>query len=164
MKRTRDISTIGRGLAVTLALGVFLVGCERAPAPVKEAPAKEAPAASAVQAAVVPRSEDAAYQSQLRGAVADRKRKANSLARVEKQLRELEDRARSALPAGATPEQVRAELEGHPKKYPAYGELLRARAEGQADVKDFSGAQKMIRARVQREVAERAQGAEPAVK
>ena len=137
MTRTNDILAAARGLAVTLVLGACMAGCDRAPAPEAAAPA--APS-------VEKPADDAAYQAQLQGVLAERKKKTEALVRVNARLRALEERARAALPAGATPEQVRAELEGHPRKYPAYRELLNAQARCQEEMKDFSKAQQLIRA------------------
>ena len=74
---------------------------------------------------------------------------------------EQEARARAALPAGAAPEQVLAELKANPQKYPAYRELAREQAKLRAEANDFSKARELIRARhAQRKAAEdRARGA-----
>ena len=117
MTRTKDILAAARGLAVTLVLGACMAGCDRAPAPDAAAPAPAAPSAEKP-------ADAAAYQAQLQETVAERKKKSATLARVNARLRALEARARAALPDGATPEQVRAELEANPKKYPAYRDLL----------------------------------------
>ena len=157
MTRKRDISALARGLLLA-ALCAGVAGCDRASARSPEGQAAPAPAPAAQQAAA---PDDAAYQAQLRGSVDEQVRKAKSLARVQSRLREVEARARAALPAGATPEQVKAELEENPQKYPAYRELVRAQAAVKAAARDFSKAQEMIRAHhMQRNSAgTRAQGA-----
>lgn len=158
MTRKSDIFTSACGLAVALVLCACTAGCDRAPE-------KAAPAPVAVQSAASP-SDDAAYQTQLQGTMADRKKKLETLARVNARLRAMEDRARAALPSNATPEQVRAKIRENPVTDQAYRELENARAESQAAAKDFSQAQKLIRAHhTQRETAQgRAQGAAAAEK
>lgn len=158
MTRKSDIFTSACGLAVALVLCACTAGCDRAPE-------KAAPAPVAVQPAASP-SDDAAYQAQLQGTMADRKKKLEALARVNARLRAMEDRARAALPSNATPEQVRAKIRENPVTDQAYRELENARAESQAAAKDFSQAQKLIRAHhTQRETAQgRAQGAAAAEK
>ena len=158
MTRTSDIFTSACGLAVALVLCACTAGCDRAPE-------KAAPAPVAVQPAASP-SDDAAYQAQLQGTMADRKKKLEALARVNARLRAMEDRARAALPSNATPEQVRAKIRENPVTDQAYRELENARAESQAAAKDFSQAQKLIRAHhTQRQTAQgRAHGAAAAEK
>lgn len=160
MTRKSDIFASARGLAVALVLCACMAGCDRAPE--KAAPA---PAPVAAQPAASP-LDDAAYQAQLQGTVADRKKKLEALSRVNARLRAMEDRARIALPSNATPEQVRAKIRENPVLDQAYRELEDARAESQAAAKDFSQAQKLIRAHhTQRQTAQgRASGAVAAEK
>ena len=138
MTRKSDIFTSACGLAVALVLCACTAGCDRAPE-------KAAPAPVAVQPAASP-SDDAAYQAQLQGTMADRKKKLEALARVNARLRAMEDRARAALPSNATPKQVRAKIGEDPLADREYRELEHARAESQAAAKDFSKAQELIRA------------------
>ena len=138
MTRTSDIFTSACGLAVALVLCACTAGCDRAPE-------KAAPAPVAVQPAASP-SDDAAYQAQLQGTMADRKKKLEMLARVNARLRAMEDRARAALPSNATPKKVRAKIGEDPLADREYRELEHARAESQAAAKDFSKAQELIRA------------------
>lgn len=158
MTRKSDIFTSACGLAVALVLCACTAGCDRAPEKAAPAPVAVQPAASS--------SDEAAYQAQLQGTMADRKKKLETLARVNARLRAMEDRARAALPSNATPEQVRAKIRENPVTAQAYRELENARAESQAAAKDFSQAQKLIRAHhTQRETAQgRAQGAAAAEK
>lgn len=158
MTRKSDIFTSACGLAVALVLCACTAGCDRAPEKAAPAPVAVQPAASS--------SDEAAYQAQLQGTMADRKKKLETLARVNARLRAMEDRARAALPSNATPEQVRAKIRENPVTDQAYRELENARAESQAAAKDFSQAQKLIRAHhTQRETAQgRAQGAAAAEK
>lgn len=144
-------------LLVALALCACVAGCGRKP---EEARAPAPPSAPAATNAAAPSAEEH-YVAELRRTVAERQEKGQALARVEKRLREQEARARAALPAGATPEQVRTELKANPQKYPAYRELAREQAKLRAEANDFSKAREMIRARhAQRKAAEdRAQGA-----
>ena len=138
MTRTSDIFTSACGLAVALVLCACTAGCDRAPEKAAPAPVAVQPAASS--------SDEAAYQAQLQGTMADRKKKLETLARVNARLRAMEDRARAALPSNATPEQVRAKIRENPVTDQAYRELENARAESQAAAKDFSKAQELIRA------------------
>ena len=158
MTRTSDIFTSACGLAVALVLCACTAGCDRAPEKAAPAPVAVQPAASS--------SDEAAYQAQLQGTMADRKKKLETLARVNARLRAMEDRARAALPSNATPEQVRAKIQENPVTAQAYRELENARAESQAAAKDFSQAQKLIRAHhTQRQTAQgRAHGAAAAEK
>ena len=156
MTRKSDIFTSACGLAVALVLCACTAGCDRAPEKAAPAPVAVQPAASS--------SDEAAYQAQLQGTMADRKKKLETLARVNARLRAMEDRARAALPSNATP--VRAKIRENPVTDQAYRELEDARAESQAAAKDFSQAQKLIRAHhTQRQTAQgRAHGAAAAEK
>ena len=86
MTRTSDIFTSACGLAVALVLCACTAGCDRAPEKAAPAPVAVQPAASS--------SDEAAYQAQLQGTMADRKKKLEMLARVNARLRAMEDRAR----------------------------------------------------------------------
>jgi len=158
MTRKSDIFTSACGLAVALVLCACTAGCDRAPEKAAPEPVAVQPAASS--------SDEAAYQAQLLGTIADRKNKLKTLARVNARLRAMEDRARATLPSNATPEQVRAKIRENPVTDQAYRELENARAESQAAAKDFSQAQKLIRAHhMQRQTAQgRAHGAAAAEK
>ena len=138
MTRTSDIFTSACGLAVALVLCACTAGCDRAPEKAAPVPVAVQPAASS--------SDEAAYQAQLQGTMADRKKKLEILARVNARLRAMEDRARAALPSNATPKQVRAKIGEDPLADREYRELEHARAESQAAAKDFSKAQELIRA------------------
>ena len=138
MTRKSDIFTSACGLAVALVLCACTAGCDRAPEKAAPAPVAVQPAASS--------SDEAAYQAQLQGTMADRKKKLETLARVNARLRAMEDRARAALPSNATPKQVRAKIGEDPLADREYRELEHARAESQAAAKDFSKAQELIRA------------------
>ena len=147
------------GLLAALALCACVVGCDRASEEAR-APARPSAPAPAATNVAAPSAEER-HVAEMRQAVAERQDKGKALARVEMGLREQEARARAALPAGATPEQVRTELKANPQKYPAYRELAREQAKLRAEANDFSKAREMIRARhAQRKAAEdRAQGA-----
>ena len=138
MTRKSDIFTSACGLAVALVLCACTAGCDRAPEKAAPEPVAVQPAASS--------SDEAAYQAQLQGTMADRKKKLEMLARVNARLRAMEDRARAALPSNATPKQVRAKIGEDPLADREYRELEHARAESQAAAKDFSKAQELIRA------------------
>ncbi len=138
MTRKSDIFTSACGLAVALVLCACTAGCDRAPEKAAPAPVAVQPAASS--------SDEAAYQAQLQGTMADRKKRLEALARVNARLRAMEDRAHAALPSNATPKQVRAKIGEDPLADREYRELEHARAESQAAAKDFSKAQELIRA------------------
>ena len=62
------------------------------------------------------------------------------------------DRARAALPPGATDDEVKAELEGHPDKYPEWKGLNEKIAKDNAAVEgSLKEAQARVRARIMRE-------------
>ena len=171
-------------LLAVLAACACVAGCDRAQARASEskAPAPESAAAASEPAASASASESAApapasapdpqaaqrrHVEQMRTAAKRNGHGGKQLARVQKMLRDLENCARAALPADATPEQVRAELEGNPQKYPAYRQLVLAAAEFRTEMKNnHSQAQKSIRAyHMQRKIAEgRARGAATAEK
>lgn len=77
-------------------------------------------------------------------------------ARIEPQLKELVARARAALPKDATDEQVRAELEANPEKYPGWKALSDALAKANANLEqEMARARATVRARILKEAADR---------
>ena len=143
MTRMRDISAAACGLFLAV-LCAGVAGCDRAAMRSPEEQAAPAPAPDVQSAEKTPDSGEA-YQAQLRETIAERKKVSDMLVRVNARLRAMEERARAALPSNATPEQVRAELDSNPRKYPAYRPLLNAQAQCQTSLRDFSRAQKLIR-------------------
>ena len=161
MKRKND--SLVALLGAVLCVCACLVGCERREAAPSSPPAPEAkPAATSV----VSRADDAAYQEQLKGLIADARKPLARRDRIRALMAQLRARAQKALPAGATDEQVTAELENNPQKYPAWRELVAALKAIPDEVqRNRAAAQSAIRQRILREVADgRAQGAATAEK
>ena len=152
MKNDRLVALLG----AVLCACACLVGCER-----KEftSPETSAPAASNAPAAkqAVSRAGDAAYQAQLKGRIAAQRNVDVGREKILARMEQLRERARKALPEGATEEQVKAELEGDPRKYPAWGELVSALAKNQKELENKkASAYAAIRSRILREAAEQA--------
>ena len=161
MKREKD--SLVALLGAVLCVCACLVGCERKDTAPSASPVPEAkPAATSV----VSRANDAAYQEQLKEHVSAQRRTMSKRAKIEARIAQLRARAKAALPADATDEQVAAELENNPGKYPAWRELDAARKANLAEEeKNRAAAQSAVRQRILREVAEgRAQGAPAAEK
>ena len=156
MKRKNDrlVALLGAVLCVCACL----VGCERKEVAPSSPPAPEAkPAATSV----VSRADDAAYQEQLKGLIANARKPLARRDGIRALMAQLRARAQKALPAGATDEQVTAELENNPQKYPAWRELVAALKAIPDEVqRNRAAAQSAIRQRILRESADRrAQGA-----
>lgn len=138
-------------LGAVLCVFACLVGCER-----KEAVSPEPPGAatSAVQRAAS-RADDPAYQAQVTNHIAAQRNVNVEREKILARMEQMRERARKALPAGATDEQVKAELEGNPRKYPAWGELVAALAKSQEELENNkASAYATIRRRILREAAE----------
>lgn len=102
------------------------------------------------------RGEDPVYQNALRETHARQNEQAAVRNRIEPQLKELVARARAALPKDATDEQVRAELEAHPEKYPGWKALSGALAKTNANLeREMACARATVRARILKEAADR---------
>lgn len=150
MKRKNDrlVALLGAVLCVCACL----VGCERKKAVSPEPPA---PAMTNAPKKVASRADDAAYQAQVRDAIAAQQRTNVAHEKILARMKQVRERARKALPEGATDEQVKAELEGNPRKYPAWGELVAALAKIQEELENKkASASAVIRRRILREAAE----------
>lgn len=102
------------------------------------------------------RGEDPAYQDALKQTRVRQNQQAAVRARVVPQMEELVARARAALPKGATDEQVKAELEANPGKYPGWKSLSAALAKANAELeKEMGNARATVRARILKEAADR---------
>ncbi len=124
-------------VAMTLVFAAF-VGCEKKPE------------------VYTTRGEDPAYQAALRESRARQNEKAGVRARLVTQMQELVTRARAALPKDATEEQVRAELEGNPQKYPGWKALSAALTKTDAEFQaEMAKARDTVRARILKEAADR---------
>lgn len=118
-------------------LYTVLVGCEKKPE------------------VVVERSEDPVYQKELASAVTERSRAAGAREKIARQMEELVARARAALPQGSTDEQVKAELEGNPEKYPGWKALSEALVKANARLDETAAkARDTVRARILKEAAD----------
>lgn len=161
MKRKND--SLVALLGAVLCACACLVGCERRE-PVPSAP--PAPEAKPAATSVVSRADDAAYQAQVKDLAAGARRPLVKREQIRARMDRLRERAKAALAADATEEQVTAELENNPKKYPAWRELVVALNAIPDEVRqNRAAAQSAIRQRILREVADgRAQGAATAEK
>ena len=153
MKRKNDrlVALLGAVLCVCACL----VGCERKEAVSPEPPAPAATNAPAKTAAS--RADDAAYQAQLKDHIAAQRRTYVAREQILARMEQVRERARKALPEGATDEQVKAELENNPRKYPGWRELVAALANNQEELENKkASASAAIRRRILRETAEQA--------
>lgn len=152
MKRKND--SLVALLGAVLCACACLVGCER-----KEtvSPEPSAPAVSNAPAKkVVSRADDAAYQAQVTNLIAAQRRTNLAREQILARMEQLRERARKALPEGATEEQVTAALENNPRKYPGWRELGMALEKNSEEIKsNRATAQTTIRRHILREVAER---------
>ena len=147
MKRKNDrlVALLGAVLCVCACL----VGCER-----KES-ASSAPAVTNAPAKAVSRMDDPAYRAQVTNLIAAQRRTNVARERILARMEQVRERARKALPEGATDEQVKAELESNPRQYPAWRELVAALEQNAEESKrNSAAAQTTIRRRILREVAE----------
>ncbi len=103
---------------------------------------------------ITDRSKDKAYQQDLVESRKEQQKIAVRNADITMQMQRLIERARKALPAGATDEQVKAELDNNPKKYPAWKALYERSLDNKAKVeKSLADARAKVRERIQREKA-----------
>ena len=147
MKRKNDrlVALLGAVLCVCACL----VGCER-----KES-APSAPAVTNAPAKAASRLDDPAYRAQVTNHIAAQRRTYVAREQILARMEQVRERARKALPEGATDEQVKAELESNPRKYPGWRELVAALEQNAEESKSNSAAaQTTIRRRILREVAE----------
>lgn len=126
---------------------VFAAGCgcekEHAPEPAQ-------PAAKPVS-----RMDDPAYREQLKGLVAKQKPVAKDLAEIDDRMNLERKRARAALGKDATDEQVLAELESNPVKYPEWKHLQgRRNAAQKALAANRAEARRAVIARIAQEQSE----------
>ena len=150
MKRKND--SLVALLGAVLCVCACLVGCGRKETAPSSPPAPEAKPAAA---SGVSRANDAAYQAQVKGFIENNRRMATARADIQARMAELRTRAKKALPADATEEQVTAELEKNSQKYPAWRELVAALEQNAEESKrNSAAAQTTIRRRILREVAE----------
>ena len=105
------------------------------------------------------RTQDPEYVNELKGVIEARKPLVKARNQTVSEMKDVIAKARAALPAGASDEEVKAELEGHPEKYPEWKglseQILRDNAAIEGSLKD---AQLRIRARIMKELGS---GAKP---
>ena len=149
----RKIDRLVALLGAVLCACACLVGCERKETASPEPPAPAVTNAQAKKAAS--RADDAAYQAQLKDHIVAQRNVNIAREKILARMEQVRERARKALPEGATDEQVKAELEGNPRKYPAWGALVSALAKSQEELENKkASAQAMVRRRILREAAE----------
>lgn len=101
------------------------------------------------------RMQDAQYLKQLDEVRAGMKSVARTSNSVKAEMCKVIAQARANLPKDATDEQIKAELENHPEKYPAWKELVAKNGSVNAEIeKKAEDAQKIVRARILKELAE----------
>lgn len=130
MKRLKErlVAPIGAVLCVC----AFLLGCERGePMPASDAQPAATSTVSRAEvrskmASIEERVQDQAYQKRLKEFGEGIKSIVQERAKIEARMATLRERAKKAVPPGATDAQLVAELEGHPKRYPAWRELVAA--------------------------------------
>ena len=166
MRHIKEIAVAPLG--AVLCVCACLVGCERreaAPSSPQSAP-KGQSAATPSPMSIEARAKDKDYQARLQGSVAAQRRTLEEREKIESRLAGLRERARKALPEGATDAQVLAELENNPRKYPAWRELSAAMKANVAEEEKLkAAAQSALRQRILREkTGGGAQGASTAKK
>jgi hypothetical protein len=101
--------------------------------------------------------------NELKGVIEARKPLVKARNETVSAMKALIAKARAALPAGASDEDVKAELEGHPEKYPEwkglYEQVLRDNAAIEGSLKD---AQSRVRARIMKELGPQAKPSDTA--
>ena len=99
------------------------------------------------------RTKDPEYANELKTVLEARKPLVKARNQTVAEMKDVIAKARAALPAGASDEEVKAELDGHPEKYPEWKglseQILRDNAAIEGSLKD---AQSRIRARIMKEL------------
>ena len=131
--------TVWRSIALAAILA-GVVGCDR-----EQKPAPQPRPA-------VPRTQDASYKKALKDVQVKRNAVASRRREIVEQMEALVARARKALPAGATEEQIRNELLDNPRKYPGWSALSRAlREENARAEQELKDARRLVAARIMKE-------------
>ena len=98
------------------------------------------------------RTEDPEYANELKGVIEARKPLVKARNQTVSTMKDVIAKARAALPAGASDEEVKAELEGHPEKYPEWKGLSEQILRDNAAIEDsLKDAQSRVRARIMKE-------------
>ena len=99
------------------------------------------------------RTKDPAYAQELKDVLEARKPLVKARNETVSGMKALIAKARAALPAGATDEDVKAELDGHPEKYPEWKGLSEKIVQDNAAIEgSLKDAQSRIRARIMKEL------------
>ena len=99
------------------------------------------------------RTQDPAYAQELKDVLEARKPLVKARNQTASEMKDVIAKARAALPAGATDEEVKAELEGHPEKYPEWKGLSEKIVQDNAAIEgSLKDAQSRIRARIMKEL------------
>ena len=103
------------------------------------------------------RTQDPAYVQELKDVIAARKPLVKARHQTVSEMEALIAKARAALPADATDEAVKAELDGHPEKYPEWKGLSEQILRDNAAIEDsLKDARARVRARVMKELGPQA--------
>ncbi len=152
MRRRLKQGRIAPRVAVMMLLLAAVCGCEKGVAPPKDSPTETNSVAR------LPRTQDPAYAEALRGVQAKRNVIAARRHDIVEQMEALVARARAALPAGATEEQVRNELLRNPEKYPGWRQLSRMlKTRNEQANKELADARRLVMARIRQEQSELSQ-------
>ena len=153
MRRRLKQGRIAPRVAAVMLLLAAVCGCEK-----EAVPPKASASAETNRVARLPRTQDPEYAAALRDVQAKRNTVAARRHKIVEQMEALVAQARAALPAGATEEQVRDELQNNPKKYPGWRELSRIlRARNEQAEKELADARRLVMARIRQEQAELSQ-------
>ena len=109
------------------------------------------------------RTKDPAYRQELLDIQNNRKPLVKARNETVSEMEAVIAKARAALPNGATDEEVKAELDGHPEKYPDWKSLNEKIAKDNAAIEDsLKDAQSRVRARILKELGPGAKPQKPA--
>ena len=104
------------------------------------------------------RTQDPAYAQELKDVLEARKPLVKARNQTVSEMKAVIAKARAALPADATDEAVKAELDGHPEKYPEWKGLSEQILRDNAAIEDsLKDAHLRVRARIMKELGPRAQ-------
>ena len=99
------------------------------------------------------RTKDPAYAQELKDVLEARKPLVRARNQTASEMKDVIAKARAALPVGASDEEVKAELDGHPEKYPEWKGLSEKIVQDNAAIEgSLKDAQSRIRARIMKEL------------
>ena len=115
------------------------------------------------QSSAYDRTKDPAHRQELKDVMNARKPLVKARNETVSEMEAVIAKARAALPAGATDEEVKAELDGNPEKYPEWKSLNEKIAKDNAAIEDsLKDAQSRVRARILKELGPGAKPQKPA--